>query len=287
MSFKIAVDTGGTFTDVVLTDADGRFSLSKAPTTPRRIFDGIGDALAVAARQRSLELDQLLGDTELLIYATTHSTNAILTGTTARTALITTKGFRDTLTFREGGKLRPFDFRHGYPHPYVPRELTFEVRERITSEGEVLEPLDAEEVKDVLAELGEHDLEAVAVSLLWSIANPVHEERIGELLDEHLPGVPYTLSSRLNPIIREYRRTSSAAIDASLKPLMHCCSSPRSEGCCVWTTSPSDRCTRSTPGPRWRRSPAKPSRPRPATSSCATPAGRASTSASCATATSS
>jgi N-methylhydantoinase A len=220
MSFKVAVDTGGTFTDVVLTDADGRFSLSKAPTTPRRIFDGIGNALAVAARERSLELHQLLGDTELLIYATTRSTNAILTGTTARTALITTKGFRDTLTFREGGKLRPFDFRHGYPDPYVPRELTFEVGERVTSEGEVLEPLDAKEVKDVLAELGEHDIEAVAVSLLWSIANPVHEERIGELLEKHLPGVPYTLSSRLNPIIREYRRTSSAAIDASLKPLM-------------------------------------------------------------------
>jgi N-methylhydantoinase A len=220
MPFKIAVDTGGTFTDVVLADDDGRFSLSKAPTTPRRVFEGIGNALSVAAQERSLEMNQLLADTELLIYATTRSTNAILTGATARTALITTKGFRDTLTFREGGKLRPFDFRQPYPDPYIPRELTFEVGERITSEGEVLEPLDPDEVSQVLTSLREREIEAVAVALLWSIANPKHEELIGQLIDEHLPGVPYTLSSRLNPIIREYRRTSSAAIDASLKPLM-------------------------------------------------------------------
>jgi N-methylhydantoinase A len=220
MPFKIAVDTGGTFTDVVLADGDGQFSLSKAPTTPRRVFEGIGDALSLAAQERSLELRELLADTELLIYATTRSTNAILTGATARTALITTRGFRDTLTFREGGKLRPFDFRQPYPDPYIPRELTFEVGERITSEGEVLESLDPGEVRQVLDELHRSDVEAVAVALLWSIANPAHEELIGRLLEEQLPGVPYTLSSRLNPIIREYRRTSSAAIDASLKPLM-------------------------------------------------------------------
>jgi N-methylhydantoinase A len=220
MPFKIAVDTGGTFTDVVLADGNGRFSLSKAPTTPRRVFEGIGNALSVAAQERSLELNHLLADTELLIYATTRSTNAILTGSTARTALITTKGFRDTLTFREGGKLRPFDFRQSYPDPYIPRELTFEVTERITSEGEVLEPLDPDDVTQVLTDLRAKDVEAVAVALLWSIANPAHEELIGQLITEHLPGVPYTLSSHLNPIIREYRRTSSAAIDASLKPLM-------------------------------------------------------------------
>jgi N-methylhydantoinase A len=220
MPFKIAVDTGGTFTDVVLADGDGRFSLSKAPTTPRRVFEGIGNALAVAGEERSLELRELLADTELLIYATTRSTNAILTGTTARTALITTRGFRDTLTLREGGKLRPFDFGHPYPDPYIPRELTFELGERISSEGEVIETLDADEVSGVLAELRERGVEAIAVALLWSIANSAHEELIGRLLDEQLPGVPYTLSSRLNPIIREYRRTSSAAIDASLKPLM-------------------------------------------------------------------
>src|SRR4051812_29867532 len=141
MSFRIAVDTGGTFSDVVLADDEGHFSLSKAPTTPGKIFDGISQALELAAAERALDLRQLLARTEVMIYATTRSTNAIITGNTARTALLTTKGFRDTLTFREGGKLRPFDFRHPYPEPYIPRRLTFEVPERMSSEGEVLTPL--------------------------------------------------------------------------------------------------------------------------------------------------
>jgi N-methylhydantoinase A len=220
MGYRIAVDTGGTFSDVVLSDDRGGFSLNKAPTTPDRIFEGISRAIGYVAEERGLSLEELLGDTDVVIYATTRSTNAILTGNTARTALITTEGFGDTLVFREGGKLRPFDFRESYPEPYIPKSLTYEVAERVNSEGEVVIPLEADEVKRVLAELRERDVEAVAVSLLWSILNPDHESQIGELIESELPGVPYTLSHQLNPIIREYRRTSSAAIDASLKPLM-------------------------------------------------------------------
>ena len=220
MRYRIAVDTGGTFSDVVLSDDQGGFSLGKAPTTPDRIYEGIAQALESVAAERELTLEGLLADTDVLIYATTRSTNAILTQTTARTALITTAGFGDTLVFREGGKLRPFDFREPYPEPYIPKRLTWEVAERVDSEGEVVIALDAEDVDRVLAELEEQRVEAVAVSLLWSIANPAHEQLIGERLDAWLPGIPYTLSHRLNPIVREYRRTSSAAIDASLKPLM-------------------------------------------------------------------
>ena len=214
------MDTGGTFSDVVLSDDRGGFSLGKAPTTPDRIYEGISEALASVAEERELTLEQLLADTEVLIYATTRSTNAILTGGTARTALITTQGFGDTLVYREGGKLRPFDFRESYAEPYIPKRLTYEVAERVNSEGEVVIALEAADVERVLGELRAKEVEAVAVSLLWSILNPVHEELIGELLESQLPGVPYTLSHQLNPIIREYRRTSSAAIDASLKPLM-------------------------------------------------------------------
>ncbi len=220
MGYRIAVDTGGTFSDVVLSDDRGGFSLNKAPTTPDRIYEGISRAIGYVAEERGLGLEDLLGDTDVLIYATTRSTNAILTKGTARTALITTEGFGDTLVFREGGKLRPFDFGQTYPEPYIPKRLTWEVGERINSEGEVVIPLDAEEVRRVIGELRDDGVEAVAVSLLWSILNPAHEQLIGELLASELPGVPYTLSHELNPIIREYRRTSSAAIDASLKPLM-------------------------------------------------------------------
>ncbi len=220
MSFRIAVDTGGTFSDVVLADDEGHFSLSKAPTTPGKIFDGISQALEFAATERALGMHELLAQTDVLIYATTRSTNAIITGTTARTALITTEGFPDTLVFREGGKLRPFDFRQPYPEPYIPKRLTFEMPERISSEGEVVRELREADAVAVLREVAAAGVEAIAVSLLWSIANPAHEELIGSLIERELPGVPYTLSARLNPIIREYRRTSSAAIDASLKPLM-------------------------------------------------------------------
>src|SRR5262249_44439534 len=107
-----------------------------------------------------------------------------------------------------------------YPEPYVPRRLTFEIPERIDAEGEVLVPLDETAARAVLRALPERRIEAVAVCFLWSIANPVHEEAMGRLLEGMLPGLPYTLSHRLNPIVREYRRASSAAIDASLKPLM-------------------------------------------------------------------
>src|SRR5262245_5159416 len=220
MGYKVAVDTGGTFSDVVLSDERGGFSLGKAPTTPERIYEGISLALGYVADERKLSLGELLAGTDVLIYATTQSTNAILTRSTAKTALITTEGFGDTLVFREGGKLRPFDFRESYPEPYIPKRLTWEVPERVNSEGEVVVALQPADVERVLDELRAKRVDAVAVSLLWSILNPVHEELIGELLESRLPGVPYTLSHRLNPIIREYRRTSSAAIDASLKPLM-------------------------------------------------------------------
>lgn len=221
MSFRIAVDTGGTFSDVVVAnDESEELWINKASTTPDRIFLGISRALEVEANQHGLSLAELLGDTELFIYGTTHTTNAILTGATAKTAFLTTAGHPDTLVLREGGKLNPFDFRHRYPEPYIPKRLTFEIEERIDSEGNVSIPLNEQQVEEVTAELDELKVEAVAVCLLWSIANPRHEQRIGELLASRLPNVPVTLSHALNPIIREYRRASSAAIDASLKPLM-------------------------------------------------------------------
>ena len=121
---------------------------------------------------------------------------------------------------REGGKLDPFNLSYPPIEPYVPRRLTFEIRERIDSEGKVVVPLDEQQARETLRRVAERRVEAIAVCLLWSPANPAHEAALGRLIEAELPGVPYTLSSRLNPIIREYRRASSAAIDASLKPLM-------------------------------------------------------------------
>jgi N-methylhydantoinase A len=220
VTYRITSDVGGTFTDVVVADAHGNLTLGKSLTTPLRIFDGLSGALAVAAGALRLELRSLLENTDLFVYSTTRATNAILEGKTARTALLVTDGFPDILVRREGGKTNPFDFHEPYPEPFVPRRLTFEIQERVGAEGEIVVPLDEEQVGDVLGTLRRLEVEAVGVCFLWSIANPEHEEAVGRLIESELPGVAYTLSHRLNPTMREYRRASSTVIDASLKPLL-------------------------------------------------------------------
>ena len=219
-AYRIGIDTGGTFTDVVVGDETGILSVGKALTTRERISQGILEGLAVAAAPLGMDVGGLLRRTALFIYGSTRATNAIIEGKTARTALLITEGFPDTLVRREGGKTNPWDYSKDYPEPYVPRRLTFEIRERITAEGQILVAFDEAAARRILARLAQLEVEAVAVCLLWSIANPEHELRLGRLIEEDLPGIPYTLSHLVNPIAREYRRASSAAIDASLKPLM-------------------------------------------------------------------
>ena len=220
MAYRISVDTGGTFTDVVVMDHTGAQAIGKALTTPERAFGGMREALEVAAGEIGTSLAALLAETSLLIYGTTRATNAIVTRNVAKTAFLTTQGFPDTLVFKEGGKLNAHDFSKDYPQSYIPRRRTYEVAERMSSEGTVSVPFDETQARGVVAKLQATGIEAVAVCFLWSIANPEHELRMAGLLDDMLPGVPYTLSHQLVPIVREYRRASATAIDASLKPLM-------------------------------------------------------------------
>jgi len=220
MPFSISIDTGGTFTDLVLADERRIRGLHKAPTTPDEPFEGIHSALEEAARVERLDVATLLSSTSTIVYATTHATNAILEGRIARTAFLTTEGHRDILLYREGGKQEPFNLARPYPEPLVPRSLCFELAERVLADGSIARPLDEAAALAVIDRLRALGVEAVGVCLLWSIANPDHERRVGALLDRHLQGVPYTLSHRVNPKIREYRRASSTVLDAALKPLM-------------------------------------------------------------------
>lgn len=221
MTFQFAIDTGGTFTDLVVDGGGSSLRFYKRPTTPANPIVGLLDVFGAAAADHALTLEQLLADGESLVFGTTRATNAVVTGTTARTALLCTQGHPDVLLFREGGgRTTLFDYSQEYPAPYVPRSLTYEVPERVHADGSVRQVLDEEAVRTVAADIQQRDVEAVAVCLLWSIVNPAHELRVGEILAEVAPEIPVTLSHALNPSLREYRRASSAAIDASLKPLM-------------------------------------------------------------------
>jgi N-methylhydantoinase A len=219
MSMQIAVDVGGTFTDLVVQRAGEAVRAFKAATTPGDVTDGVIDGLRLAAEASGSSLDGLLAATTRFAFGTTTATNAILENKAARTGLIATRGFRDTLVIREGGKSDSYNMAMPFPPPYIPRELVVEVDERVTAEGSVEGALDEASVLAAIDYLRDRDVKAVAVALLWSIANPCHENRIGALLAEHWPDVPTSLSHRVNPCIREYRRTSATALDASLKPV--------------------------------------------------------------------
>jgi N-methylhydantoinase A len=220
VSYRIAVDTGGTFTDVVVADEKGRLFFNKALTTLDRMFDGASEALRYIAADMDISFEHLMANSTLFIYGTTRATNAIVEKKTAPTAFFTTEGHPDILRLKEGGKHEPFNFRMEYPEPYIPSRLTFEIPGRINAQGDEIRPLNEPAVRAAVRAARAGQAEAIAVCLLWSIANSSHERRVREIILEEWPGVPVTLSHELNPTIREYRRASSAAIDASLKPLM-------------------------------------------------------------------
>ncbi|GAB5376566.1 MAG: hypothetical protein AcusKO_30280 [Acuticoccus sp.] len=217
---RFAVDVGGTFSDLVVEDGTGGFVSFKAPTTPADPIAGVEAALDLAAAHFGRTRRELLAAGEVFIHATTRALNAVLTGTTARTAFLTTEGHPDILLFREGGRSDLFDYTRPFNGPYVPRALTFEVPGRIWSDGREMAPLDLARLDAITDRLAAVEVEAVGVCLLWSVINPAHELAVAERIAARLPDVALTLSHQLNPILREYRRASSTCIDASLKPVM-------------------------------------------------------------------
>ncbi|MHC2297957.1 hydantoinase/oxoprolinase family protein [Rhizobium mongolense] len=217
--FQIAVDVGGTFTDLVLRDSERDTLLFKSPTTPDDLSEGIFHGLALMARAVGMSSQEMLRSCSAFACGTTAATNAILEGKTAKTALLCTEGFRDVLSIRSGGRLG-FSIQEDFPLPYIPRSLTFAIRERVNAEGRIEIELDVDQAKEQLKACALHGPEAVAVALLWSHINPAHELALGDLIEETLPGVPYSLSHRVNPVMGEYKRTSATAIDASLKPVL-------------------------------------------------------------------
>jgi len=216
--FRIGVDIGGTFTDGTLVDsATGRVTTSKVLSTPSDPASGF-----ISAVQKLLELDDSVKPEaiEHVVHATTVATNAIIEGKTARTAFVTTEGFRDMLEIAR--QIRPslYDLQFEKPAPLVPRQLCFEVPERLDAKGQVVTPLDEIALDAVVDRIAESGVEAVAVCLLHSYRNGDHEQRIGKAIAAKLPNVIISLSSEVVPEFREYLRASTTVINSSVAPIV-------------------------------------------------------------------
>jgi N-methylhydantoinase A len=212
---RLAVDIGGTFTDIVLLTGKGRL-VDKLLTTPRApeqaVIAGVRDILARAGLA--------FGDIKVFVHGTTLATNAIIERKGARTALLTTEGFRDVIEIADEGRFDQYDINIKKPVPLVPRELRFTIPERVDVHGQVRLRLDEQAVRRAAGRLGELGIDAVAVALIHAYANPAHELRIGEILSEVNAGLAVTLSSQACPEAREYERTSTAIANAYVQPLI-------------------------------------------------------------------
>ena len=214
---RVGVDIGGTFTDAVcFNERTGHAYMSKVPTTPQDLTVGFMNSLQRVLTQSEYEPT----DISYLVHGTTVATNALLEHRGSRTAMITTRGFRDVIEI--GTQLRPklYDTFQTKPTPVVPRYMRFEVTERVGSKGEVVRPLVEHEVLAIVQQLRELGVDSVAICLLFSFLNPDHERRIGEIIQSNLPEVHISLSSEICPEFREYWRFSTTAVNASVVPMV-------------------------------------------------------------------
>lgn len=221
MPYHIGTDIGGTHTDTVVLSSEGDRYLAKAPSTPDDFSVGVIDSLQVAAEEVGISLDELLQNTERFVNGSTVATNTIAELQGARTGLITTKGFEDTLRIaRSPRKIREYDPHEqtGVPE-IVERDLIEGLAERIDYEGKVVVELNREEAEQAVETLvEEEDVDTIAVSLLWSFENSAHERLIGEIIEENYPEMHYSLSHEIFPVIREYERTVTTVFNSYSGP---------------------------------------------------------------------
>ena len=212
---RMAADIGGTFTDIVLDRGTERLT-RKVLTTAQRPEEGVLDGARLVLADAGLHFS----DIDVFIHGTTLATNAIIERRGARTALIATEGFRDTLDIANESRYDQYDLTIEKPQPLVPRALRFTVPERVDVHGKVRLALDEAAVAAQVARLKDNGIEAVAICFMHSYVNAAHEQRTAEILKAAMPGLSITLSSEVCPEIREYERTSTAVANAYVQPLM-------------------------------------------------------------------
>jgi N-methylhydantoinase A len=218
MSYRIGVDVGGTFTDFVLVDDHGHVTEAKTSSTPMDPSEAVLKGLQELADSRHVDLTKLLAECSLIIHGTTVALNALIQLRGAKTGLICTEGFRDTLEIRLGYRDVRYDFRYPPPPILVPRHLRLPVRERIDKNGQVAIPMREADVYKATEMFRENGVESVAVCLLWSFSNQAHERRIGEIIRKEMPSAYVSLSVDAAPQIREYDRTSTTVLNAYVGP---------------------------------------------------------------------
>ena len=215
--YRLGVDIGGTFTDAILVnESTGETRTGKVPSTPSDPSIGFLHVVDRMLREGSVAP----GAVRYLVHGTTVATNAIIEGRLARTGFVTTEGFRDLLEIQTGIRPILYDLQFQKLPPLVPRYLSFGVPERLDAQGGVLVPLDEEAVRGVAERLEAEEVQSVAVCLLHSYLNPMHERRIGSILREMLPSALVSLSSEVAPEFREYFRASTTVINAGIRPVV-------------------------------------------------------------------
>ncbi|MCZ6679727.1 MAG: hydantoinase/oxoprolinase family protein [Candidatus Poribacteria bacterium] len=207
---RLGIDIGGTFTDIVLIGSDGTVTTQKVPSTPDNYARGIVSGLEPLLPRQIAEV----------MHGTTVATNTILERKGALTGLITTEGFRDVLEIGRLRYPRLYDLTWEKPPPLVPRRLRREVPERIGANGEVVRPLDVEAARKVIRWLLAQEIQSLAICLINAYANPAHERQLSELVRELAPKLPVSLSCDVLPEIKEYERTSTTVINATLQPIV-------------------------------------------------------------------
>ncbi len=222
MTYRLGVDAGGTFTDFVLADQSGQVHLFKATSTPEDGTRAIAEGFAQIAEKLGRPMSAILGETELCVNGTTVALNALIQHRGVKTGLICTAGHEDSLEIRLGHKEEGFRYDAEYPAAriLVERHLRMPVRERVLSDGSVRTPLNEDDVRSACELFRREGVKAVAVSFLWSVANPEHERRAAQLVRELLPEAYVSVGTEVFPQMREYTRTSTAVVNAYLGPVL-------------------------------------------------------------------
>jgi len=218
--FRIAVDVGGTFTDVVGVDDAGQVTFVKAPSTPQDQSIGVMHGLTRLAARLETPLEQLLSQTDRIVHGMTVATNALLERKGAKVGLLTTEGHRDIIEMREGLKPDRYNMRLPRPEPLVPRHLRLGVRERMRADGSIEVPLDVASATHAIEVLKRAKVGSVAVCYLHAYRDDSHEQQTRALIEAHLPGVYVCLSSEVLPQIKEYQRVSTTVVNAYVGPLI-------------------------------------------------------------------